>query len=290
MSRDLLDVAIASCKTLPEPDMDQVPLTDALEAAGIRSGVFSWDDPTLPWPEVRLTLIRSTWNYAQNLDSFLAWAERVDQTSALSNPLPVVRWNSHKGYLIDLQAAGVPIVPTVLARCGSRATLAQDRGRVGEGDVVIKPAVSAGSYRTRRFGPDQAPEAEEHLVALLQHGDALIQRFLPAVEGYGERALVCIDGKVTHAVRKSPRFEGDDESVSEAMPVSRAEVDLAYRALAALPGHQGLLYARVDMAPGPDGAPVLMELELLEPSLFFPQCPQALERFVAGLRRRLDQG
>jgi len=93
---------------------------------------------------------------------------------------------------------------------------------------------------------------------------------------------------VTHAVRKSPRFEGEDESVSEAMPVSAAEAALAHQALAAAPIDGDLLYARVDMAPGPDGAPMVMELELLEPSLFFPQCSEALERFVAGLKRRLE--
>jgi hypothetical protein len=108
------------------------------------------------------------------------------------------------------------------------------------------------------------------------------------VEGHGERALVWIDGELTHAVRKSPRFEGQDETVSsEAMEISSAEAALALRTLGAVDGP--LLYARVDVALGPDGEPVVMELELVEPSLFFPQCGHALERFVAGIRRRLAE-
>ncbi len=135
------------------------------------------------------------------------------------------------------------------------------------------------------------PQAEAHLAALLEHGDALVQQYLPSVQEYGERALVWIDGEVTHAVRKSPRFEGEEESVSEAVPVSAAEEDLARAAIAASPGGgRDLLYARVDMAPGPDRRPVLMELELLEPSLFFDQAPAALERYIAALGRELDQG
>ena len=285
-----LDIAIATCMTLPEPDPDQAPLSAALDAAGLQSQVLPWDAPDIHWPGARLTLLRSTWNYAQNLDTFLAWAEKADRSSRLVNPLAVLRWNSHKGYLQELQAAGVPVAPTVLVGQGTRGDLMGPIGQeLGPGDLVIKPAVSAASYRTRRFS-QRDPEAGAHLEALLQDGDALVQRFIPSVEGYGERALVCIEGEVTHAVRKAPRFEGEDESVSEAVPVTAAEQALARQALAALPFSTPLLYARVDMAPGPDGAPLVMELELLEPSLFFPQCPAALERYVDGLKRRLAAG
>ncbi len=95
-----IEIAIASCMTLPEPDPDQRPLTAALEVAGISSRVMPWDDPGQPWPEAEVTLIRSTWNYAWNLEAYLAWAESASRTSRLLNPLEVVRWNCHKGYLL----------------------------------------------------------------------------------------------------------------------------------------------------------------------------------------------
>ncbi len=285
-----LDIAIATCLTLPEPDPDQAPLDAALDAAGISSRVVPWDAPAGQWPRARISLIRSTWNYALNRPAYLTWAEQAARTSTLLNPLPVVRWNSHKGYLLELEQAGIPVAPTVLVRRGAPPDLAPALDR-GWQELVVKPAVSASSYRTRRFGRGERAGAEAHLEALLRDGDALVQRYLESVEGYGERAVVWIDGEVTHAVRKRPRFEGQDESVSEAKAVSEAERALAGRALAAAPGGgSGLLYGRVDMAPGPDGDPVVMELELLEPSLFFPQRPAALSRYVAGLRRVLDQG
>jgi len=286
--RDVLDVALASCRVLPEPDPDAEPLRRALDAAGVRSAVLAWDDTAADWSRARMTVLRSTWNYPPYRDAFLEWARQVSAVSALWNPLPAVRWNTYKGYLLDLERRGVPVAPTVLLPRGSRRTLRAIRGERGWTDVVVKPAVSAASFRTRRFGPGprDVEAGEAHLSRLLAERDVLVQGYLPSVETHGERALVWIDGELTHAVRKSPRFEGQDESVSrEAVEISGAEADLARRVVEHVDGP--LLYARVDVAPGPDGAPVLMELELVEPSLFFPQHPPALERFVAGILRRL---
>ncbi len=282
-----LQVAIASCATLPEPDPDQAPLSDALEAAGIRSQVLPWEADA-PWPEAPLTVLRSTWNYAHHRDAFLTWAAAVDRISRLHNPLDIVRWNTHKGYLLDLRRRGVPVTPTALVPRGAPAgaSLGELLDREGWTRLVIKPAVSAGSWRTHRFEAGD-PAATAHLAHLLADGDALVQPYLSSVEGHGERALVLIDGELTHAVRKTPRFQNEDEHVSEQVPVSPAEAELAARALHDVSGT--LLYARVDMAPGPDGQPVVMELELTEPSLFLCQCPRALERLVQGVGRRLDQ-
>jgi hypothetical protein len=282
-----LQVAIASCTTLPEPDPDQAPLSAALEAAGIRSQVLPWDTDR-PWPEAPLTVLRSTWNYAHDRDGFLDWATGVDRISRLHNPLDVVRWNTHKRYLLDLRGRGVPVAPTALVPRGVEARCALDDllDSEGWGRLVIKPAVSAGSWRTLRFEAGDRLGAATHLAGLLRDGDALVQPYLPSVEQHGERALVLIDGELTHAVRKTARFQDEDEHVSEKVSVSPAEADLAAQALHGVPGP--LLYARVDMAPGPDGHPVVMELELTEPSLFLCQCPAALERLVQAVARRLQ--
>jgi hypothetical protein len=282
-----LDVALVSCVELPEPDPDAAPLARALAAAGIESEVVAWDDGEADWSRARLAVLRSAWNYPPRRGEFLAWAERASAMSELWNPLPVVRWNSYKGYLLELEAKGIPVAPTVLFPRGSAVPLREILAERAWRDVVVKPAVSAASFKTRRFGPADLEAGEAHLQALVAERDVLVQRYLPSVEDYGERALVWIDGELTHAVRKRPRFEGEDESVStEAVAISAAEAALAQRVLEAVPA--SLLYARVDVAPGPDGGSVLMELELIEPSLFFPQDPAALDRFVAGLRRRLD--
>jgi hypothetical protein len=288
-----IDVALASCSTLTKPDEDEAPALGALRAAGLTAEALSWDDPGADFSTARLTVLRATWNYPERPAAFLGWAERTAASSELWNPLPVVRWNHHKGYLLELERAGVAVVPTALLRRGASASLRAIRADRGWGDVVIKPAISAGSRGTRRVTPGDDDAGEAHLAALLAKGDALVQPFVASVEGHGERAVVWIDGAITHAVRKSPRFAGQEESVSGALPVSETEAALARRAVAAAadliaaPGAVELLYARADMAPGADGRPQVMELELIEPSLFFPQCPAALERFVAAISARL---
>lgn len=281
-----LDVALVSCQTLPEPDPDAAPLAQALAAAGLCAEVRAWEDSQLDWAEARLTVLRSTWNYPWHHQSFLAWAAEVDRVSTLLNPLAVICWNTHKSYLLELERAGIPIAPTELVMRDSTGSLATILDERAWSEVVIKPAVSAGSYRTLRIGRGELEQGQAHLRALLNDGDALVQRYLPSVEDYGERALVVIDGELTHAVRKSPRFVGDEEEISaEALPVSEAERRLAEAVLAHVTS--GLLYARVDVAPGLGGTPVVMELELVEPSLFFDRQPKALDRFVSGLKKRL---
>jgi glutathione synthase/RimK-type ligase-like ATP-grasp enzyme len=178
----------------------------------------------------------------------------------------------------------VPVTPTHLAPRGSTEPLAEIAAARGWDDVVVKPAVSAGSRLTLRAGA-ATEHGAEHLRTLVAREDALVQPYLPAVEDYGERALIFIDGELTHAVRKGRRFAGDPESVTGPVVVTADEAKVARAALAAAPASP--LYARVDLAPGHDGAPRLMELELIEPSLFFKYGPRALERLPAAIAERL---
>ncbi len=286
----MLDVALATCLELPEPDVDLEPLLGALRAAGFTTEALAWDDPRADFAQARVTLLRSTWNYAEQPAAFLAWVERTSAVTSLWNPAATVRWNVHKRYLLDLEARGVPVVPTRLVKQGDETPLAELAAARGWTDVVVKPAVSAGSRGTLRVRTDAASRAggEAHLRALVASEDALVQPFLPSVEGHGERAIVTVEGVPTHAVRKSPRFLGDPESVSAAVPIEPDEGALAARALSAAPGP--VMYGRVDVARGPDGAPCVMELELLEPSLFFAQSPRALSAYVAAVARRLGRG
>ena len=224
-----LDVALATCSRLPEPDLDAEPLVDALASAGIAAEFLAWDDPAADFARARLTLLRSTWNYPLQAETFRRWLDHTATISSLWNPLPVVRWNIHKRYLLDLERRGVPVAPTELLRCGASTSLGSILRARGWDDVVVKPAVSAASYRTLHVKPGQGEAGESHLRLLAAEGDVLVQRYLPSVEDHGERALVWIDGNLTHSVRKSPRFEGQDESVSEAVPISDAEARLARR-------------------------------------------------------------
>ena len=284
-------VRLATCLRLPEPDPDAPLLLDALREAGVDAEVAAWDDPGVHWAEPGvLTVLRSTWNYHLHLDAFLAWAAGVP---ALLNPLPVVRWNADKGYLGQLAAWGVPVVPTRYLARGAPADLAALLSDLRCTRAVVKPRVSAASFSTYVLDAARLAEGQQALDGVLAARDAMVQPYVRSVETTGERSLVFVGGALSHAVRKGPRFSGEAEAVSGPHPVAEDERALGERVLAAVQAHvhaPPLLYARVDLARDEQGAPWLMELEVLEPSLFLRQHPPAAARLAAELRRRVGPG
>jgi glutathione synthase/RimK-type ligase-like ATP-grasp enzyme len=283
-----IDVALAGCLSLPEPDPDEAPLLEALRGRGLSAETWAWDDDTVDWGRARLVLLRATWNYYLDRPRFLAWAGSVAAVTALHNPVDVITWNTHKGYLLELAGAGVAVVPTLLLRRGEpHDAVARCRERGWE-DLVIKPAVGAASYNayvTRLADLDTA-----RLDGEVSEGDMLVQPFVESVRTHGERSVVVIEGTVTHSVRKEPRFGGDDEQVTGPHPVADDEAALARAALAAVPHPGELLYARVDVVRDDRGAPMISELELAEPSLFFSFNDEALSRMAAAAERLLVSG
>ncbi len=278
-------VALVTCRELPEPDPDQEPLLAALRRAGAEAELLAWDDPSARADPFDLAVLRSCWNYPRAPEEFLAWLERTERQTRLVNPAPIVRWNFHKRYLGELAALGLPVVPTEFVARGARVSFAAVLERRGWRDAVVKPSVSAGSFRTKRFTLDDARAAQIFLDELALERDVMIQRYLPEVERAGEKALIWITGLWTHAVRKSPRFAGGTERVSGALEPETGELELAERVLSALPAHwrRDLMYARLDLIPADDGTPLVSELELIEPSLFLMQHRPALERLVEAI-------
>ncbi len=279
----MFDVAIATCDPLPEPDPDHRPLVDALENEGVSVVTWAWDERGAQWGEASVVLLRSTWDYYRHYDAFLSWAEEVDQCSTLLNPLEVIRWNSHKSYLLSLPMRGVPVVPTVAVEQGSSVDLGEVCDFEKWSKVVIKPAVGAGSYGAQAM--EVGALDERVFEGLLDKGDVLVQPYMESIHERGERSLVFIDGKLTHGVRKSPRFDGDQESVVPIEVPDARDVEVARRAIDGV--DSPLLYGRVDLIDGGDGAPRVAELELIEPSLFFRFEPASLERLVESLANYL---
>lgn len=281
-------IALATCLQLPEPDLDEQPLLDALGAAGVPAELVAWDDPDVDWARFPACVIRSTWNYFEQPAEFLAWCERAARETRLLNPPDVVAWNHHKRYLLELDSRGIPVVPTALVTRGSEARLGAILEERGWDEVVIKPAVSAGSFRTARFGARDSAAAAAFLADLSADVDTLVQRFEPSVARGGERALVWIDGAFTHAITKEPRFIGDEEQISAAQPLREDDRALAERVIA--PFAERLLYGRVDVIEDERGRPRLAELELIEPSLFVKQDAPAMARLVGALSRLAGGG
>ena len=279
-----MKLRIATCQQLPEPDYDEAPLAAALAAAGYDAPLLGWDDPDVDWDAPIPTLIRSTWNYPLAPAAFEAWLARASAAAPLCNPPDIIRGNLYKRYLLDLADRGVPVVPTTLVERDATADLATIFADAPS--IVIKPEVGAGSIDTRRFAPND-PEALVHLASITSRGAALVQAYVDSVDTYGERSLVWIGGDFTHSVRKTPRFSGDAEQITGPFPLSPDELAVAQAALAPLTSR--ILYARVDLARSATGAPMVMELELIEPSLFFWKHPPAADLFVAALTRWLSK-
>lgn len=265
-------------------DHESPRVVEALAALGLRAELAAWDDSSLDWASARVHVIRSTWDYSERLEEFLAWTERVAAVSALWNPAAVVRANAHKGYLLGLAARGLPVLATELVSRSEPRTLADVASARGWRDVVVKPAVGAGgrgALRTRAGAAD----GEVQLAALLARGDALVQPYVEAIEREGERSLVHFGGALRFAVSKRPRageFRVQEHLGGATRPwtPSAAERALAEAALATVAAP--LLYARVDLVPV-DGVPHISELELIEPSLYLAHLPDGPASFARAI-------
>jgi hypothetical protein len=281
-------VGLVTCRELPEPDPDQNLLLAALHGAGVDVELVAWDGSTAHGiSSFDSCVLRSCWNYHELPGEFRQWIDSAGRLTRLWNPEPIVTWNLHKRYLRYLAAAGIPTVPTAWFRKGNDAPLRETVESNDWSDIVVKPAISASSYRTHRFrlGDGQFNEAQAALDDLLRDRDAMVQPYVPGVETLGERAVMWIDSEITHAIRKSSRFAGDVEAVSQAVTASEAEREVALRSVAVAAAETGVrpLYARVDLMPDAQGDPMVSELELIEPSLYLRQSPAALDRFVRAI-------
>jgi hypothetical protein len=266
-----LRVALATATGFVDDDVDLPHLLAALRDRDVYADAVPWDDPRCDWSAFGVVVIRSTWDYFTRLREYLAWTERVARTTTLRNPAHVVRWNSDKRYLASLRSRGLPVVPTRFLSPGDTVV------RPELADFVVKPVVSAGAHDTARYTGDQWDTAEAHVQRLHAAGSTvMVQPYLPEIVA-GERALVFLAGRYSHAILKGPVLVQTgvvgDELVAHPDPTgyvpAPAELDLAQRVLECVPaGPDELLYARVDLVRGADGSPVLMELELIEPNLF----------------------
>ncbi len=283
-----MKIAYVSCKNLPEPDIDEIPLVEGLKSAGHEASVAGWDDESVDWASFDAILIRATWNYAWHLDAFRAWIARANEQTTLINPIETLEWNLHKRYLKELQAAGIPIIPTAFFDQGASTSIMELCESRCWSRIVIKPTVSAGSFGTRAFDlcKGDAPAAQAFFDEMIAQREMMIQRFVPAVETVGETALIVIDGELTHAIEKRPRFDDQDEEVYLRESISDEMREIAMKVINA--ANKDHLYARVDVIPDDDGSLMLSELEMLEPSLFFPYCERAINKFAHAVLRRVQ--
>ncbi len=282
---------------MPDGWPDDALLAEALRERGADASFAVWDDPRVDWSGFDLVMIRSTWDYTRRRAEFLDWARSID--AVLHNPAAVIAWNSDKRYLADLAAAGVATVPTRYVGSGDRLPQL-------EGEVVVKPTISAGARDTGRFGPELHARARELVERIVADGrDAMVQPYLGGVEELGETSIVAFDAAESHVLRKRAVLRPDEVAPLQEGPITAAaamfdpelvgpglagdgERFVAEQVLAELRRRFSTvpLYARIDMVPGPGGAPTLIELEAVEPSLYLGTSPGSEARLAAAILER----
>ena len=285
-------VAFATCADLPDGFED-----DHSSASLLGAAFEVWNDPTVEWDRYDRVVIRSTWDYTLYAAEFVAWGRRVG-TGRLRNQPELIAWNSDKTYLADLAAVGIPTVPTIFVG-------PNDKSVELDGEVVVKPTVSAGARDTGRFGPAHHHDARSLVQTIVGSGrTAMVQPYLMGVDRAGETGVVVLGGEVSHVLHKKAILRADevapvdpsrgDFAPAEAMldpdlvtagKADDQQLSLARRVMAEINRRFGWpLYSRVDMVPGPDGAPVVLEVEAVEPCLYFNTAPAASELFAAAVR------
>jgi glutathione synthase/RimK-type ligase-like ATP-grasp enzyme len=290
-------VAIACCRRTAEsdpddlyPDPDADPLQSALDGLGASSMLVSWDNPNAKWGSFSHVLVSSTWDSVDRPDEYLAWARAVSAETALVNSETVLAWGLDKLHQAQLAAAGVPVIPTTWIKPG-------DAWSLPESDYVVKPAVSAGGRNTARYiGGDSTAIA--HVEALHLAGQTvMIQPYLSAIDDKGEVDVIFFDAEVSHAVLKKPlltagegvverpwermAWDGIATLTGEQLNVAKATIAVMCDALAEAPA-----YARVDLITGPDGTPLVLEVEVVDPYLSLDMDPSAATRLASALLRR----
>lgn len=285
-----MTVVLATCRKLPELDKDDQLLYQALKQAGLSVEIAVWDDPVVDWSRYAMCVIRSTWDYVPRRAEYLGWAERVAEKTTLWNSPELLRWNTDKTYLKDLEDQGLPVVPTGWLPAGTDASAFQcPEGSLWD-ELVIKPTISASGQDTFRIKASGWGEALSQIQPLLSERELMVQPFMRTVQTIGEYAFLFFNGRFSHAILKRPKagefrvqehFGGNNQPIQPTL----AQLQFAQQVMDQLPA--ATLYARVDAIEDENGQLLVSEVELTEPSMYLSQDANAPGRFVEAIRERL---
>ncbi len=288
-------IAFVTCTPFGPILPDGLTADDALAVAalasdGITVHAVRWDDADVDWLAYALIVLRSPWDYFRRLPEFVAWLNRLESLGApVHNPIPVLRDNLDKAYLVRLMEQGVAVTPTVLVPRGLAPSLTALLSQRDWDEAVVKPAVSAAAFETWRVSRSSVERGQARFAELVCDRDMLVQPYLAEIAEGGEWSLVFFHGEYSHALRKYPasgdfrvqQYHGGSLSEETAPP---GLIATATELLTHVPGP--LLYARVDGVMTDQGF-LLMELELIEPELFLRTDPAAAARFARAIQRSM---
>ena len=283
-------VALVTCREALGIDYDMPLLLEAVRAAGIVVDEVCWDDESIDWSTYHQVVIRSTWDYHRHHDEFMQWVRAVSTVSTISNSLDVITWNTDKHYLAEVAEMGLPVVPTRFIEPSDTDWLDDVSMLLAKGDVVVKPTISAGSNDTERHSNIDVAQKQINELLSAQRS-VMLQPYLADVDVESETGLVFIDGKFSHAFAKGALLAQAknmtsglyaEEEIGIRQPTDE-QLLIGERAVKWLSSRFGkLLYARVDLLPTAHG-PVIIEIELTEPSLYLLLHPSAASELANAL-------
>ena len=288
-------IALVSGAEDRDVDTDLPYLSRALGDRGIIAEIVDWDDVSIDWSRYSVAIVRSPWDYHRRYPEFLAWLDSVSAATTLQNSADIIRWNTNKEYLAELVEAQIGVIPTTFVRSAEDLVTITNEGML-ERDIVVKPTISAGSNNTERH--EESPvKAAAHLGFLLDAGFvAIVQPYQRFIDERGETGMVYFNGQLSHSFRKGAILATGENvknglfTVEEITPrtASGQERELGEAVMTFVKKKFGEypLYARVDVVRGSAGVPVVMELELAEPSFFLQVDHEAPSRFASAVLAR----
>jgi len=268
--------------------IDDEHAIEPLQELGWEVSTVSWRQTDRPWSDFDVVIIRSTWDYWNDVPTFLDTLAKIDRETRLANRLELVHWNLAKTYLRDLQKKGIGIVPTLWADSLRTDFLAYYQAQLGVEEIVVKPVIGANGEDAFRVSAGDTPARLADIVARFRQRDCMIQPFMPNILAEGEYSLFFFSGEYSHAILKKPaeaEFRSQEEHGAEISSIVPCEnlLNRARQAMATVTPSP--LYARIDFIRDATDDFLVMELEMIEPSLYLRMDPQAPARFAAAINR-----
>jgi hypothetical protein len=281
----MIDVTLVTCRAHPGLPEDDQFLLDSLQHRGLRHRIAVWDDPEVDWSESPVTLMRAAWDSHLDPPRFKAWIDALVGQSDLLNTAALVRWNFDKQYLVELREKGLHVVPTALVTSVSEAAISSALQQIASTEIVAKPRFGADGYGVKRL-PAEPQAVLTHFKRFGDRGGLLLQPFIAGVELERERSLVFIGGRFSHAVYRNPFSSGPTRQTPDNIHAPlRQELSYCDELMDSLPR---LSYARVDLLAF-DARPALMELEIIDPSLFFKARPLAADALATEVQTAIER-
>lgn len=262
---------------------------DALQQQGLKVARLSWSDPDFDWRLTRSAIFRTTWDYFDRFDEFKPWLDKVQQQTLLLNPAQTLLWNLNKRYLLDLQAKGINIVETHLLEQSDN--LVEKMQQIACEQAIVKPLISGCARNTFKLDLQQAAGMQQQFEQLARQEGYMLQPFQHNICTEGELSLMVMGGKVTHAVQKVAKqgdFRVQDDHGGMVYPYRANAEEVAFAEAAIAACEPVPLYGRVDIVRDNNGKLAIMELELIEPELFFRFHRPATFKLAEAVKQKLQ--